>query len=558
MAAVVLCWMAGVALLVCRLAAGWRQVRQLQMRALSEPASRWRPAGERLARLMGLARLPRIVDSTLVDVPTVVGWLRPLILLPVAALANLTPAQVDSILAHELAHVRRHDYLVNILQTLTETLLFYHPAVWWVSARVREEREHCCDEVAVETCGDAADYARALVELESWRVSSATMALAATGGSLFDRVRRIMRAPADDVPRPAGWIVSIALVVLFTAGAGSIGWSHASSEPSTRVASVEEHGHDSIASFVGHTHRWLVRMTRAHLRLLRWQFFGRVSDVRGAPGRIGSGPLNVERVGRLSAQDGDFEPPEPPEPLEPPDPPEPPELPDAPRRLQPPVAPAPPTPPLPPAAPVAPAPLTAEIGSSVGRHDLHVTSSGRDEISVDTSFLCFAIPCFHGAEVRMRGTFEAREDLTDLERMSDGGYLVVRVWSLFIPHTIEIRSEGGRLTHRYFVGGLSRRYDDEARRLLANELNRLVRQSAFGAATRVRQILAARGPAGVLEEVRTLDNDFVRGTYTSCAVCGDQPRYRHHGQCHRARGGVVQLRLRTIADVAGRGVGGRC
>ena len=207
MAAVVLCWMAGVALLVCRLAAGWRQVRQLQMRALSEPASRWRPAGERLARLMGLARLPRIVDSTLVDVPTVVGWLRPLILLPVAALANLTPAQVDSILAHELAHVRRHDYLVNILQTLTETLLFYHPAVWWVSARVREEREHCCDEVAVETCGDAADYARALVELESWRVSSTTMALAATGGSLFDRVRRIMRAPADDVPRPAGWIV---------------------------------------------------------------------------------------------------------------------------------------------------------------------------------------------------------------------------------------------------------------------------------------------------------------------------------------------------------------
>ena len=147
---------------------------------------------------MRLSRVPHIVDSALVDVPTVVGWLRPLILLPVAALANLTPAQVDSILAHELAHVRRHDYLVNVLQTLTETLLFYHPAVWWVSARVRAEREHCCDEIAVEICGDAADYARALVELESWRVSSATMALAATGGSLFDRVRRIMRAPATD------------------------------------------------------------------------------------------------------------------------------------------------------------------------------------------------------------------------------------------------------------------------------------------------------------------------------------------------------------------------
>jgi hypothetical protein len=89
-----------------------------------------------------------------VDVPTVLGWMRPVIVLPVAALANLTPNQVEAIIAHELAHIRRHDYAINVLQTLAETLLFYHPCVWWVSARIRGAR-HCCDDVAIGVCGDA-------------------------------------------------------------------------------------------------------------------------------------------------------------------------------------------------------------------------------------------------------------------------------------------------------------------------------------------------------------------------------------------------------------------
>src|SRR4029077_10699398 len=104
---------------------------------------------------------------TLVDVPTVVGWLRPAILLPIAALAALSPAQVEAILAHERAHIRRHDCAMNVLQTIAETLLFYHPAVWWLSKRIRVEREHCCDDVAIAVCGDPVGYAQALAELES-------------------------------------------------------------------------------------------------------------------------------------------------------------------------------------------------------------------------------------------------------------------------------------------------------------------------------------------------------------------------------------------------------
>ena len=154
--------------------------------------------------------------------PTVVGWLRPAILLPVAALASLSPAQVEAILAHELAHIRRHDYAVNVLQTIAETLLFYHPAVWWLSKRIRAEREHCCDDIAVAVCGDPVSYAQALAELETWRTGSTTMAMAATGGALLDRGRRILRVPITDEPRSPSWAVTLALTMDFTAGAGSV------------------------------------------------------------------------------------------------------------------------------------------------------------------------------------------------------------------------------------------------------------------------------------------------------------------------------------------------
>ena len=129
---------------------------------------------------------------------------------------------MEAILAHELAHIRRHDYAVNVLQTLAETLLFYHPGVWWMSNRIREEREHCCDEIAVGVCGDALGYARALAALETWRTGSTTMAMAATGGSLIDRVRRILQLPLTDEPRSPSWVVTLALTLVFTAGAGSV------------------------------------------------------------------------------------------------------------------------------------------------------------------------------------------------------------------------------------------------------------------------------------------------------------------------------------------------
>jgi beta-lactamase regulating signal transducer with metallopeptidase domain len=219
--AIVATWATGVMFLAVRLAGGWWRVRRLHQVALASTPSRWQDACGRLANRIGLRKAIRVVESTFIDTPAVVGWLKPVIVLPVAAITCLSPAQIEAILAHELAHIRRHDYLVNLAQTLVETLLFYHPAVWWLSARVRTEREYCCDDVAVAWSGDAVGYAAALADLESTRSSRRPLALAATGGSLLDRVGRLLQVPRDDSWRSSESMATIVLTLFFVVGAGS-------------------------------------------------------------------------------------------------------------------------------------------------------------------------------------------------------------------------------------------------------------------------------------------------------------------------------------------------
>ena len=213
-----LAWAACVALLAARLAGGWaRATRMARARRHERDAPReWERSLLRLARRMKVSRAVRLCRSAMVEVPTVVGWLRPVILVPLGAMAGLTPAQVEAVLAHELAHVRRHDYLVNILQTLVETVLFFHPAAWWISGRVRAEREHACDDLAVEATGDVLLYARALAALEESRqgLRVTELALAANGGSLVRRIQRLIRlqpSAAPHRPRAAAALAAIAL-----------------------------------------------------------------------------------------------------------------------------------------------------------------------------------------------------------------------------------------------------------------------------------------------------------------------------------------------------------
>jgi beta-lactamase regulating signal transducer with metallopeptidase domain len=215
-------WTAGVVLLSLRSLGGWWLVRRLRRSGLAAPDAALAAALARLSRALQVSAPVRLWRSALVQVPTVVGVLRPVILVPASALVGLSPEQIELILAHELAHVRRLDFLVNLLQTGVETLLFYHPAVWWVSHRMRVEREHCCDDLAVAACGDRVRYARALADLEDVCAGAPALALAATGGSLFERIARLLApAPRHVSPASRGLTLAVAgglLAVLFGAG----------------------------------------------------------------------------------------------------------------------------------------------------------------------------------------------------------------------------------------------------------------------------------------------------------------------------------------------------
>lgn len=190
-------WALGSAGMSLRLALGFARLRQMLERCAPVPRE-WQARVEALARRLGIARAVRLAVSPAVDAPLTLGWLRPVIVLPVGVLGSLPAAYLEALLIHELAHVRRLDYLVNILQAGVEALLFYHPAVHWMSHRLRLEREYCCDDVAASAVGDPIEYARALTAMETWRALPA-LALGASGGSLLSRLERLVRRPAPGV-----------------------------------------------------------------------------------------------------------------------------------------------------------------------------------------------------------------------------------------------------------------------------------------------------------------------------------------------------------------------
>ena len=239
-------WCFGVLFFAMRLMWGARQISTLRRRAeLADQAVLSVAAG--VAARLGLSRPVRVLMSALAEGPGVVGWVRPVILLPAATLAGLTPEQFEAVLAHEIAHILRYDYLVNLFQMLVEALLFYHPAVWWASARIRHERELCCDDLAVRACGDAVCYARALTTLERMRSSkperAPALAMGTTGGRLLYRIERLM-GTAPQEQSPARWpgiavlaagLACIALTTNWARGQAPAPAGHAQDQPGVKV-----------------------------------------------------------------------------------------------------------------------------------------------------------------------------------------------------------------------------------------------------------------------------------------------------------------------------------
>ena len=209
---ILIVWLSGVVLLSLRLLGGWIVARRLITRAVRPVSADIHSLVRRVAGRMALDRAVRVFESSAVAVPVMVGWIKPVVLLPAAALSGLTPTQVEALIAHELAHVRRNDYIVNLLQSVVETLLFYHPAVWWVSARIRAEREHCCDDLAIAVC-DRLVYVTALADLAAM-TTTPRVALAATDGSLVNRVRRILGRSRDASEVSSSWVPAVVLALV--------------------------------------------------------------------------------------------------------------------------------------------------------------------------------------------------------------------------------------------------------------------------------------------------------------------------------------------------------
>ena len=241
------------------------------------------------------------------EVPTVLGWVRPVIVLPIAALANLTPNQVEAILAHELAHIRRHDYAVNVLQTVAETLLFYHPVclvgVGTDSRGARALLRRCCDR-----CVRRRRALRRTRSSSSRRgaLPATSLALAATDGSLFNRIRRLLSDETSDQSRSPGLLVTLALTAFLVAGAGAFTWL---------PGAIDD---DWVRRADG---RKVQRLTERS-----------TPQDQGTPARAGS---RSDRTLGLESDEPPAppeapEPPDPPDPLDPPeasDPPDPPDLP---------------------------------------------------------------------------------------------------------------------------------------------------------------------------------------------------------------------------------------
>jgi beta-lactamase regulating signal transducer with metallopeptidase domain len=197
-------WLAGVAFFGLRSAGGFLLLERERRKQSTTPTARVLEICQTLQRRLGLDRTIRYCVCKWLQAPAVIGWFRPIVLLPVTALTGLSEEQLRSVIAHELAHIQRLDPFVNLFQIAVETLLFYHPAVWWLNQRIRAEREHCCDDVAVALCGNPVEYARALTLMEEWRIAP-VLVMAANRGPLSERIFRVLgRRPIGSEARGIG------------------------------------------------------------------------------------------------------------------------------------------------------------------------------------------------------------------------------------------------------------------------------------------------------------------------------------------------------------------
>ncbi|TYK66060.1 M56 family metallopeptidase [Colwellia echini] len=214
-------WLLSIGILASKLLIEVRNVNSLPLRGNILPSNALLSRFEQLAKQLNLIKTPQLLISLKIEVPMAIGWLKPVVLLPASMVTGLNSAQLEMLILHELAHIRRHDYLVNFLQTLIELLFFFHPSVHWIGKQMRNEREYCSDDIAVQHCGDAIAYAHTLTDTASLCSKKhchtiPTMAMAASGGDLKARVLRLVDHHCAPSNTTSKWFAAISLLLGLT------------------------------------------------------------------------------------------------------------------------------------------------------------------------------------------------------------------------------------------------------------------------------------------------------------------------------------------------------
>jgi bla regulator protein BlaR1 len=213
---IVTLWFMGLLVMALRMLGGLAYVQRLKNYQNQPLGERWQTKLDELRQQLGLQKPVKLLESLQVKVPMAIGYLKPVILVPVGAISGLSEKQVEAILAHELAHIYRHDYVFNLIQSLVETIFFYHPGMWWISATVRAERENCCDDIAISLCGDSLTFAGALAELEEMNYAAGpalAMAFSGRKNSLLGRIRRLVNQPKRSASFTEGFLAACIVMV---------------------------------------------------------------------------------------------------------------------------------------------------------------------------------------------------------------------------------------------------------------------------------------------------------------------------------------------------------
>jgi beta-lactamase regulating signal transducer with metallopeptidase domain len=188
----ILLWLVGAVIYAIKLGGGLFRTANLRWLPVNIPDRKLDDLVNELTSRLSIKRKIKICESSLINVPMTIGWIYPLILIPPSSLLGLTPFQLQMIISHELIHIKRYDFLVNFLQSVAETLLFYHPAAIWTSRKIREEREYVCDDLTLALCKDSVGYARALTKVARFQRKAEQLVVAATDGELKDRIYRLV------------------------------------------------------------------------------------------------------------------------------------------------------------------------------------------------------------------------------------------------------------------------------------------------------------------------------------------------------------------------------